>query len=267
MWYRTEASSRARSRQLPPSIPWCTDTRKSCHPSHVEPKASEAAEQDAQRPHSCRLPLYPKNALSDFYCASVSDRNDAHHWQVMVAIKSNILRRMDTAPSGVRICCIKFVQQVVLVQTPMDPRVNPPKAPIYAQYSHPLQRLDPNDVSLASAPRDHPLITYASLEAEGQGLLDRLLDIIHGDHRSDRQPGGTTSALTRHSDALLVTAVLNSLGTLMQRRPMTINKILSSVLNFNALKLANSPMTPKTRVLMRSIERTTRALLVNFLKR
>ena len=44
----------------------------------------------------------------------------------MLGIKSNILRRMDTAPPGVRICCVKFVQVVVLVQTPgmvADPRV------------------------------------------------------------------------------------------------------------------------------------------------
>ena len=33
---------------------------------------------------------------------------------------------MDTAPMGIRICCIKFVQKVVHVQTPgviADPRV------------------------------------------------------------------------------------------------------------------------------------------------
>ena len=39
-------------------------------------------------------------------------------WQKIAAIKSSILRRMDTAPSGVRICCIKFVAMVVQVQTP-----------------------------------------------------------------------------------------------------------------------------------------------------
>lgn len=43
----------------------------------------------------------------------------------MAAIKSNVLKRWDTAPAGVRICCIKFVQKVVQVQTPavIDPRV------------------------------------------------------------------------------------------------------------------------------------------------
>jgi hypothetical protein len=44
----------------------------------------------------------------------------------MSAIKTNILRRMDSAPPGVRVCCVKFLQQVVLVQTPgvVDPRVS-----------------------------------------------------------------------------------------------------------------------------------------------
>ena len=118
-------------------------------------------------------------------CPSVSDPNDAQHWQLMSAIKSNILRRMDTAAPGVRICCVKFLQQVVLVQTPavMDPRVDITLYTTHVQSSHAAQRPDHSDISLALVPRDHPLIPYASLEAEGHGLLDRLLDIIHGDHR------------------------------------------------------------------------------------
>jgi hypothetical protein len=58
-------------------------------------------------------------------CVSVSDPSDAQIWQLMAGIKSNILRRMDAAAPGVRICCVKFLQQVVLVQTPgvADPRV------------------------------------------------------------------------------------------------------------------------------------------------
>jgi symplekin len=108
---------------------------------------------------------------------------------------------------------------------------------------------------------------YTSLEAEGQGLLDRLLDIIHGDHRSDSVAVHVSVDLTWNSDALLVTSVLNSLGMLMQRRPPVANKILASVLNSNPLKLANSPMTATNQVIMKSIVRTTRALLVNFIKR
>jgi symplekin len=200
---------------------------------------------------------------------SVSDPNDAHNWQLMAGIKTNILRRMDAAAPGVRICCVKFLQQVVLVQTPgiIDPRVNTTPCQTPIQPTHDLQRSDPNDISLSLVPRDHPLIPYASLEAEGHGLMDRLLDIIHGDHRLDRQSQTAGTALTGTSDGLLVTATLNSLGMLIHRRPNAANKILNSVFNFNPLKLANSPMTPKNKVIMKSIERTTRALLVNIMKR
>jgi symplekin len=73
--------------------------------------------------------------------------------------------------------------------------------------------------------------------------------------------------LTVYSDGLVVTATLNSLGMLVQRRPIAANKILNSVLNFNPLKLGNSPLTPKNKVILKSIERTTRGLLMNIMKR
>lgn len=38
-------------------------------------------------------------------------------------------------------------------------------------------------------------------------------------------------------------------------------------MNFNPLKLANSPMTPKAKVLVKSMEKTTRMLLIHLLKR
>ena len=44
----------------------------------------------------------------------------------MASIKQNVLKRWDTGPAGVRICCIKFVQKIIQVQTPgviADPRV------------------------------------------------------------------------------------------------------------------------------------------------
>jgi len=187
----------------------------------------------------------------------------------MAAIKSNILRRMDTAAPGVRVCCVKFLQQVVLVQTPgvMDPRVNTTSRQIRMPPTDSLQRPDHNDISLALAPRDHPLIPYAALEAEGLGLLDRLLGIIHGDHRLDSPSQTVETCLTERSDGLLVTGTLNSLGLLLHRRPIAANKIVNSIFNFNPLKLANSPMTPKNKVIIKSIERTTRALLMNIMKR
>ena len=80
--------------------------------------------------------------------------------------------------------------------------------------------------------------------------------------RSSRQ-----SALYRCSDAVLVNATLNCLGGLVRSRQSIANKIVSTVLNFNPLKLANSPMTPKLKVQIKSMERTTRAFLMNILRR
>ncbi|KAK7542905.1 uncharacterized protein J3D65DRAFT_615344 [Phyllosticta citribraziliensis] len=163
--------------------------------------------------------------------------HDSSIWTKMAAIKSNILRRMDSAPPGARICCIKFVQRVVQTQTPgliADPR-----------------RPEHNEISLALVPRDHPLIPPPNLEAEASGLLDRLLSILQEEA----------------SDALLVTATLNCLGGLIRTRASIANKIVSTVLSFNPLKLANSPMTPKNKVMVKSMERSTRALLLNVIKK
>ena len=69
------------------------------------------------------------------------------------------------------------------------------------------------------------------------------------------------------SDALVVDATLNCLSILIRTRPSTSNRIMNAILSFNPLKLANSPLTPKTRVLVKSMEKTTRMLLIHILKR
>ena len=54
---------------------------------------------------------------------------------------------------------------------------------------------------------------------------------------------------------------------LLRTRQSISNKIMSAILNFNPLKQANSPMTPKAKVQIKSMERTTRALLMNMYRR
>lgn len=57
---------------------------------------------------------------------SAAHPDQALVWQTMTAIKISILQRMDSAPISIKICCIKFLQKVVQVQTPgviADPRV------------------------------------------------------------------------------------------------------------------------------------------------
>ena len=59
----------------------------------------------------------------------------------------------------------------------------------------------------------------------------------------------------------MVDSTLNCLAVLIRTRPAIANKIISAILNFNPLKQANSPMTPRLMVIVKSMERTTRALL------
>ena len=71
-----------------------------------------------------------------------------------------------------------------------------------------------------------------------------------------------------NSDALLVTATLNSLGSLVKSRPSVANKIISTVLNYDPFKLAaSSPVSPAHKVMVRSMTRTTTAFLLNIIKK
>ncbi|PGH08293.1 hypothetical protein AJ80_07889 [Polytolypa hystricis UAMH7299] len=168
----------------------------------------------------------------------IIDHPDDHAlWEKMTAIKQNILNRWDSSPHNVKVCCIKFVQKVVQVQTTgviADPR-----------------RPEQNETSLALVPRNHPLVPLPNLEAEASGLLDRLLNVFH----------------ENSSDPILVNATINCMAVLIRTRQSISSKILNAMLNFNPLKQTNAPMTPTLRVNVISMERTTRALFINVMKR
>ncbi|KAI0136352.1 mRNA cleavage and polyadenylation specificity factor complex subunit [Xylariales sp. AK1849] len=167
----------------------------------------------------------------------ISNAYDTNTWSNITAIKSRILRIWENAPPTVRICCIKFAQRVVLAQTPS---INPEP-----------RRGDPLDISLNMIPPNHTVLNVHSLEAEATGLLDRMLGVLQDNS----------------SDALTVDATMNTLSILIRMRPSTSNRVLNIILNFNPLKLANTPMTSKTRVLVRSLEKTTRMLLTHLARR
>ncbi|KAI8159026.1 mRNA cleavage and polyadenylation specificity factor complex subunit pta1 [Colletotrichum sp. SAR 10_65] len=172
----------------------------------------------------------------------INNSYDTTTWERMVAIKKRILRIWDDAEPTVRICCIKFAQRVVLAQStanPAEPR-----------------RGDSLDISLDKIPPNHQTLDARTLDAEGAGLLDRMLSVLQ---ENSSRPGD--------SDVLIVDATLNCLSILIRTRPGTANRILNAVLNFNPLKLANSPMTPKTRVMVKSMEKTTRMFLIHLSKR
>ncbi|KAK4957104.1 hypothetical protein LTR10_005062 [Elasticomyces elasticus] len=206
--------------------------------SYLYRKEEVGEEEDAAVVKSavqCAASIYP---LVFRHTLSVQD--SAEVWAKMSSIKSYILRTMDSASAGVRICGIKFIARVVQVQTPgviADPR-----------------RPEQNEISLALLSRDHPVLQPSQLEAEASGLLDRLLGVLQ-----DNSP-----------DALVVTATLSALSVLVQRRASISSKILMTVLNYNPLTLAANglaKMGGKELVAVRSTTRTTMSFLLNVLKR
>lgn len=168
----------------------------------------------------------------------INNSYDTTSWGKMTAIKTRIRDIWDTAPMAVRICCVKFVQRVVLAQTAS---VNPEP-----------RRGDPLDISRNMVPPNHPALDGDQLEAEAFGLLDRMLSVLENEK----------------SDPLLIDATLNTLSILVRHRPKTANRVISTLFNFNPLRLAAStPLTPKIKVLIRSMEKTTRMLLTHLYRR
>ncbi|KAI0860711.1 mRNA cleavage and polyadenylation specificity factor complex subunit [Xylaria cubensis] len=168
----------------------------------------------------------------------INNSYDSTTWEKMTAIKTRIRDIWDTAPLTVRICCIKFIQRVVLAQTSS---VNPEP-----------RRGDPLDISRNMVPPSHPALDGDQLEAEAFGLLDRMLSILENEG----------------SDPLLVDATLNTLSILVRQRPKTSNRIVSTLFNFNPLRLATTTsLTPKIKVLVKSMEKTTRMLLTHLYRR
>lgn len=166
----------------------------------------------------------------------INNSYDVPTWNRMLAIKSGILRIWDTAAPSVRICCIKFAQRVVMVQTE-GPETDP-------------KRGGPFEVSLSMLSSNNTL-DPKNLEAEASGLLDRVLSVFQ----------------ENISDAIIVDSTLNSLSILIRTRPQLSNKILNVLLNFNPFKHVKFPMTPKLHVSVKSMEKTTRQLLIHILKR
>ncbi|GAP84756.1 putative mRNA cleavage and polyadenylation specificity factor complex subunit [Rosellinia necatrix] len=168
----------------------------------------------------------------------INNSYDSTTWEKMTAIKTRIRDIWDTAPLTVRVCCVKFVQRVVLAHTSS---VNPEP-----------RRGDPLDISRNMVPPNHPALDGDQLEAEASGLLDRMLSALE----------------TESSDPLLIDATLNTLSILVRQRPKTSSRIVSTLFNFNPLRLAaTAPLTPKTKVLIKSMEKTTRMLLTHLYRR
>ena len=204
---------------------------------------------------------------------SVSTPKDETTWQILSLVKTNILRRLDNAPAGVRVCCVRFIQRVIHTQTPglvADPRVRHDLYTIQALSFNLIrsQRPEHNETSLSLVSKDHALLAPANLEAEASGLLDRLLIFLEEHPRyGDSKAGLVISASNLLSNAWLITAILNGLGSLIRHRPSIANRILSSILNYNPFASLDRSLNPRSKLLIKSIEKTLRALLLNVIKK
>ena len=190
----------------------------------------------------------------------------------MSAIKQDILRRMDSFPCPVKLCCVKFIQRVVQVQTPgliSDPRVC-------------LTSSTGLDVSILSSTSDRtrmrrlwPLFPETMLFCQYRtSKRNPQVFSIDSSAFSKKRPGMRVNSfykfikrLTQTSDALLVNATLNCLAPLIRTRQSIANKIINTVLEFYPAKHVHPPFTPTIRVSVKSMERTARALLINILKK
>ncbi|KAK6532942.1 hypothetical protein TWF281_007112 [Arthrobotrys megalospora] len=173
----------------------------------------------------CSSSIYP--LIFRYIC---HNKSETAVWQQMIAVKAKVLSMLDKGAEGVRLGCIKFVQRIILVQTPgaSDPRL-----------------VDKSEVSLTIVPLNHPILNIHALEAEAHGLLDRLLNVF--------QDGKL--------DAPIITAILNSLPALVKGRAAISNKILNVLMSYNPLPIAAKSMVFKDRFVARSLEKTLRTVL------
>ncbi|RDA94151.1 hypothetical protein CP533_6587 [Ophiocordyceps camponoti-saundersi (nom. inval.)] len=175
----------------------------------------------------------------------INNGYDTDTWERMVSIKQRILRLWENSVPSVNICCIKFVQRVILAQSVSAPSESK------ACHARPLHYGGALDMSLDKVPPTHQSLDARNLEAEATGLLDRMLAVLQGGS----------------SDALIIDATLNCLSILVRTRPATSGRILGALLSFNPLQAATSPMTAKMRVMIKSMEKTVRLLLMHLSRR
>lgn len=130
--------------------------------------------------------------------------NERQVWSQLEKLKTTTFELWhESTHFGVKAESIKFAQQVIAVQmfNKRDPR----------QQQHQQDR----DFSLSDVSQNHALIK-PSLEAEAQGLMDRVLSVFF--------------APTYQSQIIIAT--LFALSGIMKMRPLLVNKIMSTVLQF-----------------------------------
>ncbi|EDP48864.1 mRNA cleavage and polyadenylation specificity factor complex subunit [Aspergillus fumigatus A1163] len=209
----------------------------------------------------------------------INHPEDSALWENMMAVKQDILRKWDSSPYPVKVCCIKFVQRVVQVQThgPIaDPRVCVQPSDYSVNKTWLLLTISSGPSIMKRPWPSFPKITPFWLYPISRR---KPLACSTGCCQFSKKTPGTINNFRSHtaqcasslilscSDPLLVNATLNCLAVLIRNRQSVGNKIINAVLNFYPAKQVRSPLTPAIRIGVKSMERTARALFVNILKK
>ncbi|CAI4054434.1 hypothetical protein SKDZ_01G0230 [Saccharomyces kudriavzevii ZP591] len=123
---------------------------------------------------------YPSRA------AAIDDESDVEQW--LVQIDQNI---------GVKLATIKFMSEVVLVQSKSS---------------------SGNEINSSTIPDNHPVLNRSALESEAKRLLDVLLNYLTEE---------------QYMVSPVFIGIINSLAFVIKKRPQTTMRILSGLLRFN----------------------------------
>ncbi|KAJ8521574.1 hypothetical protein ONZ45_g1743 [Pleurotus djamor] len=155
-------------------------------------------------------------------------RNDPGAWNTLTKCKARILEFVwsPTVTLGVKLSAMKFMQRVILVQTRgvSDPRL-----------------ANKNDPNISSCPHDHPFISAAKLENEGQKLLEAVITIFYTSQNVD-----------------LLTAVLNSWVNLVKLRPALTQLVITTLKQWTPAVMAGQSASN-----IKSVEKALRILLIH----
>ncbi|KAI0091687.1 Symplekin tight junction protein C terminal-domain-containing protein [Irpex rosettiformis] len=154
-----------------------------------------------------------------------------HQWEVVSQAKARILNFAfaPQTPMGVKVVALKFVQRVILVQTRggNDPRLQ-----------------DKNDPNISMCPSDHPFISIPTLESEGHKLLEGIITMLYSSKNPD-----------------VVSAIVNSCGSIIKLRPVLIELIVSALTSWTPSALAGS-----SAISIRSVEKSIRILMTHIMR-
>ncbi|KAF8216368.1 Symplekin tight junction protein C terminal-domain-containing protein [Mycena galopus ATCC 62051] len=172
---------------------------------------------------SCLTTVYP--LLFRLLC---TNHSNPAAWNTLSTCKARIIEFVwaPATSNGVRFSSIKFLQRVILLQTRSisDPRLQ-----------------NKNDPNISSCPANHPFISAAKLEVEGQQLLEAVIALLYTSQNTD-----------------LITAMVNSWANLTKLRPAVVPAVLAAVRAWTPETSAINAMPASS---IKSVEKSLRILL------